>query len=98
MARISATWKRSVRVREYETETLELFVERDFMDVPSENLVAAAVNMDRDLAHAGDALVAERLEARIGSDVQSPPRGVDFSKRLKAGKPAGPSDPDPLLS
>lgn len=97
MATVRATWKRSVRVKEYETETLELMVEKDF-NVVGLNLVEEAVALDRELASAGDALVSERLEARIGPDVQSPPRGVDFSKRLKAGKPSGPSDPDPLLS
>jgi len=80
MAVIRATWKRTVRVREYESETLELTVERGWDEVNDGDAVKAAVDLDRELAREGDALVAERLSERpswdargIGPPIKRPP-------------------------
>jgi hypothetical protein len=67
MAMIKATWKRTVRIREYEGETLELSVERGWDELNDGDAVNAAVDLDRELARAGDSLVAERLSERLTS-------------------------------
>lgn len=64
MATIKATWKRTVRVREYESETLELSVERNWDEVNDGDAVMASCALNRQLAREGDALVLERLSDR----------------------------------
>jgi hypothetical protein len=98
VAIISATWKRTVRVKEYESETLELSVERNLDDaaLSQEEVIAAAVALDRDLASAGDALVTDRLEAR-GQNTSGPRNEVRSPAQLLAQKPQAPDDPDPLV-
>lgn len=76
MAMIRAAWKRTVRVREYESETLELAVERDWSETGTLDAVQAAVDLDRELALAGDALVAERLADRARSPSSKRPSGL----------------------
>ena len=97
MATVRAVWKRTVRVKEYESETLELMVEKDYTG-HVDYLVAEAVNLDRDLARAGDALVAARLCARVdakdapcGNERRTPPSPVS-----RTSKPIAP-DVDPLV-
>lgn len=103
MATIRAAWKRTVRVKEYESETLELMVERDLSDtvLSQGEVIAVAVTLDRDLALAGDALVAERLQARVegtqGAVDRTPPARPRPSVQLLAPKPQAPDDPDPLV-
>jgi hypothetical protein len=102
MSTISATWKRSIRVREYETETLELSVEKNEDDeLGGSDLVALARLLDKALAEAGDALVAERLQARAegmqGVAGKTPPARPRPSVQLLAPKPQAPDDPDPLV-
>jgi hypothetical protein len=72
MATIRASWKRTVQVKPYESETLELAVEQD-VDITvggnsldtADTLVKATAQLDRMLAGAGDALVLERLNLRV---------------------------------
>ena len=99
MAMIKAGWKRTVRVKEYESETLELAVEKnigdDFRDV---DLVAHAKMLDKLLAEAGDALVVERLEARLAT-ITSHERPIPVPGtmgRAPRSEPQAP-DVDPLV-
>lgn len=64
MATIRASWKRTVQVKPYESETLELSVEQDGVEYETERLIMAVQDMDRTLAAAGDALIMERLALR----------------------------------
>lgn len=93
MATISATWKRSVRVREYETETLELHVEKN-VDMPGVNLIEEVAALDGMLAAAGDALVVERMEARAAT---SAPQARRPAPRPSALPDGGPMAPDPFV-
>lgn len=70
---VKASWRRVVSVKPYETETLELGVEKDFGDgsTNADALVAEAVSLERVLAEAGDALLVER--ARDRRDATEPP-------------------------
>lgn len=65
MATIKAMWRRTVRLKEYESETLELEVERGWDEVNDGDAVRAAVELNRELAEVGDALITERLEERM---------------------------------
>jgi hypothetical protein len=60
MAKIKATWSRSIRIRQYENETLELGAEAEVLDAPAEALAEQAAGLFRALAARGDALVSER--------------------------------------
>lgn len=87
---IKASWRRTVSVKPYETETLELSVERPYEAKDQMDLVGAAQALDQDLARAGDMLLVERLEARAAELVKARP----------AKGPAAPVEPDeedPLL-
>jgi len=99
MATIRAAWKRTIRVREYESETLELMVEKNVLDADDASHVAAAAQLDRDLALAGDALVAERLEVRMTTPEPKAgaPRARAGSPSLPMRSPAQPLAPDPLV-
>lgn len=71
MATIRASWKRTVQVKPYESETLELSVEQNVDgdgprdDADAKVLVRLAQDLDRTLAAAGDALILERLNIRV---------------------------------
>lgn len=73
MATIRAGWKRVVQIRPYESETLELSVEKE-VNAPGMDLVAEAAAMDAILAKAGDALVLERLMERKSCATAPEPR------------------------
>jgi hypothetical protein len=85
MAMIKVGWKRTIRVKEYESETLDLAVEEN-SDLSGIDLIAKTVDLDRLLALAGDALIVERMEVRLSG--AAPPA------ERKAG-PSAPSEPDP---
>jgi len=96
MALIKAVWKRTVRLREYEGETLELSVERNWDEVNDGDAVKAAVELDRELARAGDALVAERLSERLV------PHASQDKPAARSPRPGGfgsqPEAPDPFVA
>jgi hypothetical protein len=84
MALVKAVWRRTVQVKPYETETLELGVEKSASDqFGGDELVALAQGLDRILARAGDELVRERLAERVAEQPRS-----DLS---------APTEPDPLV-
>lgn len=97
MAMIKAGWKRTVRVKEYESETLDLAVEEN-SDLSGIDLIAKTVELDRLLALAGDALVVERLEARLAT-ITSHERPIPVPGtmgRAPRSEPQAP-DVDPLV-
>lgn len=72
MAIIRASWKRTVQVKPYESETLELAVEQDASpDLKAVDLVAGVQQLDRMLAGAGDVLIMERLNLRVAEATPS---------------------------
>lgn len=91
MATIRAAWKRTVQIKPYENETLELAVEQtDILStVTATRLTEAAQDLNRMLAAAGDALILERLQQRT-PEPETEPKGVDFAAaRQRVRKPEG---------
>lgn len=82
MATISATWRRTISVRPYETETLELSVEQD---TSSSHPVDRTAELSRELSSVGDTLIAERL------------RALGKVEEKKAPTAAAPTEPDPFV-
>ncbi len=64
MATIRAAWKRTVRVKEYESETLEIALEENALDAPYGDPEVGVAALSRALAKIVDELVAERLASR----------------------------------
>jgi hypothetical protein len=94
MATIRASWKRTVQVKQYESETLELAVEQE-IDVKGPETVECVANLDRTLAAAGDALVLERLNLRVTEATNAEPENIPLTgasgvKRLKKTDAAAP--------
>jgi len=85
MATIRASFKRVIRLREYESETIELSVERNHDEINDGDAVKHGVaNLYRQLAEQGDEIVAERLGG--GGNPCNPGRVIIETER-------DPSDP-----
>lgn len=81
--KVSASWRRTVQVRPYESETLELSVEEESSVQPTrDEEINGVAGLSRGLSALGDVLIAERLRAHKGPE----PVGEE-----------PPADPDPFL-
>lgn len=92
MATIRASWRRTVQVKKFESETLELAVEQEI--APDADTVKSVQDLDRALSGAGDVLILERLQLRVTEatepDSDSESKGVDFAAaRQRVRKPEG---------
>ena len=68
--RVRAAWKRTIQVKPYESESLELAVETEESPVlaTSESAVEASGALSRQLSALGDQLIAERMGAHAAGD------------------------------
>lgn len=80
---IRATWHRTIRVKQYESESLELAVEIPESD--GNDLLGAVEELSRDLSALGDRLVVERLRAHSSG------------QQGATGASPGPTEPDTYL-
>jgi len=87
MATIKAKWHRSVRVRAYESELVELSVETTVDEVNDGPAVQNAAGLYAQLKREGDKIVAEILSAVEPPQVSG--------ARLPKG---GPTEPDPFVT
>lgn len=93
--KIRAAWSRTVQVRPYESEKLELAIEDDSTEkVTKEQGLKVVEAMSRDLSALGDRLIVDMLKAH---------RIEDFASRIlpiapSAGVPTpGGMEPDPFV-
>jgi hypothetical protein len=84
MATIKAKWHRSIRVRAYESELVELSVETTVDEVNDGPAVSNAAGLYAQLKKEGDKIVAEILAAGGSSDVPNI-------------SPQKPTEPDPFV-
>jgi len=87
--KIRAAWSRTIQVKPYESERLELAIEDDGFEPPTDKTGAAfalkeTAALSRQLSALGDELIAERLRAHA----PKPPVALSHL----------PAEPDPWLS
>ena len=81
--RMTARWSRTIRVKAYESETLELSIDYGDVDESSrEDDIGSVAGLARELAVAGDGLVAERLAMHASQTDPGPSRTTDAPRAV----------------
>ena len=96
--KVRAAWKRTIQVKPYESESLELAVETEESPVlaTSESAVEASGALSRQLSALGDQLIAERMGAHAAGDGAK--LGERASAQRRQDESRGTLEPDPWVA